>query len=369
MRAKWSVIPMMLLLVASMTLAGCGGGSSSGSSSGSPGGSSASEKAASVFDLADDKAVDVQVGAKGAGAVVASGEGKAAIWVHGGAAPEATWKVTPIASAPEGVPGVLVPGVYIDTAGAEPTGPCSVGFLYPGTLPAGATVIKYAEDGSSFEVVPSVVVTASGSPIVVAEVDGFSAYGLGDGTGAGGGGGSSDADSNNSSGKQLDWTIKVIGSETQDAQGWKFQYDLDFFASGGSGVTKAGNYKGHGQIVMVGSYDETLGGIVKGLGDIKATARDDNLTFAVVDAPLADLLTGNSVESEDGVLRGSGMFRGKTQGTLGISATGPNVSGKVDKTANGDSPVPFTIEVAGGDVKVEVKNMGIFGGKILQTEK
>ena len=286
--------------------------------------------------------------------------------MRAGAAPEATWKVTPITKAPEGAKGILVPGVYVDTAGAEPSGTCSVGFLLPGPLPKGATVVKYAEDGSSWTAVPSVVVTASASQIVVAEVDGFSAYGLGDGGDASAGGGT--AAGNNAGGKQVDWTVKVIGSETQEAQGWKFQYDLDFFASGG-GVGQGGTYRGHGQVVMLGKYDETLGGIIKGLGDIKATARDDNLSFTVCDAPLADLLTDNDVNTEDGVLRGSGIFHGKTEGTLAISATGPTVSGKVDKTANGDSPVPFTVEIAGEDVKIEIEKMGIFGGKILRTEK
>ena len=201
---------------------------------------------------------------------------------------------------------------------------------------------------------------------MVAEVDGFSAYGLGDGGDASAGGGT--AAGNNAGGKQVDWTVKVIGTETQEDQGLKLTYDLDFFASGG-GVGQGGHYKGHGQIVMVGKYDESLGGIVKALGDIKATARDDNLSFTVCDASLANLLTGNDAGNEDGVLRGSGIFHGKAEGTLALSATGPTASGKVDKTANGDSPLPFTIEIAGEDAKIEVANMGIFGGKILRTEK
>jgi hypothetical protein len=356
MRPKSSFVLSAMLLAVSVSLAGCA----------AAGGGSASGKAASAFALDTAKTVDVHVGPKGAGTVLGTGSGKAAIWVRGGAAPEATWKVTPIAKAPEGSKGILVPGVYVDTAGAKPTGTCSVGFLLPGPLPKGATVVKYAEDGSSWTPVPSVIVTASASRIVVAEVDGFSAYGLGDGGDGAAGGGA--AAGGAASGKQVDWTIKVVGDETQEAQGWKFKYDLDLFASGG-GVGQGGTYRGHGQVVMVGTYDKTLGGIIKSLGDIKATARDDSLSFTVCDAPLADLLTGNSVDSEDGVLRGSGIFHGKTQGTLAISATGPTASGKVDKTANGDSPVPFTIEIAGEDVKVEIANMGIFGGKILRTEK
>lgn len=357
MRSK-SLVVVAALLLAFVLLGGCGSGGGS-----SAGGEKQAEKAASVFALDKAGTKDVKVGAKGAGAVVASGDGKAAIWVRGGSAPEGTWKVTPIEKAPEGVTGVLVPGVYVDTAGAEPSGTCSVGFLIPGALPAGATVVKYSDDGKSYKAVPSVVVTASGSPIVVAQVDGFSAYGLGDGAGTGGDSG------NQASPKQVDWTIKVIGTENQEAEGWKFTYDLDFFASGG-GVGQGGTYKGHGTIVMVGKYDKTMAGIIKGLGDIKATARDDNLTFTIVDAPLTDLLTGTTdVNTEDGVLRGSGIFHGKTEGTLAISAKGPNVSGKVDKDASGDSPLPFTIEIAGEDVKVEIENMGIFGGKILRTEK
>jgi hypothetical protein len=360
MRTRSSLVLSLLLLaaglLAALCLAGCG----------SVGGGTATDKAASVFELDSTKAIDVKVGAKGAGGVVGSGTGKAAIWVHGGAAPDGNWKLTPIAKAPAGVKGILVPGMYVDTAGAEPSGTCSIGFLYPADLPEGATVVKYADDGKSWTAVPSVIVTASASRIVVAEVDGFSAYGLGDG-GAGAGAGAG-TDNGSGSGPQVDWTMKVIGSETQEAEGWKFTYDLDFFASGG-GVGQGGTYKGHGTIVMVGAYDKTFGGIIKGLGDIKATARDDSLTFTVVDAPLADLLTGNDVNSDDGVLRGSGIFRGRTEGTFAISATGPNVAGKYDDTANGDSPIPFKIEFAGEDAKVEIDKMGIFGGKVLRTEK
>lgn len=359
MRSKPLVIlGVSLVAVSVLLLAGCTPG----------GGGSGGDAAASAFSLDDGRAIDVRVGAKGAGGVLGSGTGKAAIWVHGGVAPDATWKLTPITKAPEGVKGILVPGVYVDTAGAEPSGTCSVGFLLPGTLPEGATVVKYAADGKSWTPVPSVVVTASASRIVVAEVDGFSAYGLGDGGSSTGAGAGSNANSNSGSGKQVDWTVKVIGTETQENQGLKLTYDLDFFASGG-GVGQGGTYKGHGQIVMVGKYDETLGGIVKALGDIKATARDDNLSFTICDAPLADLLTGNEVNTEDGVLRGSGIFQGKTQGTLALSATGPNAKGQVDKTTNGDSPLPFKIECIGEDVKVEIANMGIFGGKVLRTEK
>ncbi len=56
-------------------------------------------------------------------------------------------------------------------------------------------------------------------------------------------------------------------------------------------------------------------------------------------------------------------------GTLDITATAPNVSGHVNKDAKGNSPVVFEIRVDGEDVELEIKNVGIFGGKILRTSQ
>lgn len=349
------VIALLVALALVAGLVGCGGG---GEKTGSLAGGK-SEQAASVFELDSAAEASMEITEKGGGVAVDSPGGKAAVWAPPGAADGATWKVTPISSAPEGVEGIIVPGVYVDVAGKEPSAPCSVGFAIQGAAPAGATVVKYAEDGKSWEVVPSVVTTDGATTLVRAQVEGFSAYGLGDAD-------QTLIDRAKANGKQSDWTIKVVGSETQEAEGWTFVYDLDMFASG-AGIDKGGLYTGYATLTVTGKFDETFGGIVQGLGDIKASARDDALRFVIADEPLADLLTGAPVG--DPYVGGVGLMNGKGMGQLNISATGPTASGSHSDTVSGDSPVRFKIEIKGEDVQVEIDKVGIFPGKILRTEK
>ncbi len=351
---RWTRVLTVCVLVAVLSLAGCGGKDGGGSSAGSK----AAEET-SVFALDTGATTEMKITDAGGGVAVDSTGGKAAVWAPPGAADGATWKVTPITEAPAGVEGIVVPGVYVDVAGTEPAKPCSVGFAIAGPAPTGATVVKYAEDGKSWEVVPSVVTTQGATTLVTAQVDGFSAYGLGDADQA-------RIDAARARGKDVDWTIKVVGTETQENQGWTFTYDLDLFASGGD-VAQGGIYKGYATLTVDGKYSENFGGIVQGLGDIKASARDDALTFIIIDEPLADLLTGAPVG--DPIIAGAGVMKGKGMGSLNISATGPNASGQVNDDVTGDSPVAFKIEVKGEDVQVEIDNVGIFPGKILRTEK
>jgi len=343
-----------LVLVAALVLAGCGGGGDKAGSAGEKG-----EAAQSAFELDSAAEVSMAITEKGGGVAVDSPGGKAAVWAPPGAADGATWKVTPIASAPQGVEDILIPGVYVDVAGKEPSAPCSVGFAIQGAAPAGATVVKYADDGKSWEVVPSVVTTDGATTLVRAQVEGFSAYGLGDAD-------QTLRDRAKANGKQSDWTIKVVGSETQEAEGWTFVYDLDMFASG-AGIDKGGVYTGYATLTVTGKFDESFGGIVQGLGDIKASARDDALKFVIADEPLADLLTGAPVG--DPYVGGVGLMNGKGMGSLNISATGPTASGSYSDDVTGDSPMRFKIEIKGEDVQVEIDKVGIFPGKILRTEK
>ncbi len=300
--------------------------------------------------------------ATGAGTAVKTGKATAAVYCAAGQAPTgATWHIHPLSVAPAGVPKALTPGIYVDTAGAPPTGTCAVGFALPGKASKNATIVKLADDGSVAQVMATSRVETGTRTLLTAYVDGFSAYTTAD----------EDAkardkaftDRAKARGKQVDWTIKVIGTETQHVEGWTFTYDLDLFASGGD-VAMGGVYRGHVQMDLKGTYKGPVS-IIKSAGKITATARDAKLSFYMMDEPLANLLTGEPVG--DPIVGTVGVMNLKGFGSLNITASGPNVSGHVDRDANGNSPVVFEIRVDGEDVELEIKNVGIFGGKILRT--
>ena len=358
MRGKrWMALCAVSALLVSAL--GCGG-----DAGGSDAGSSGSDSPA-AFELAEG-ATDLAITAEGGGAGVSTGDGYAAVSVPAGAAAAgATWKVTPLAKAPAGVTSPLCPGIYVDTAGSEPTTWCAVGFSIPGTASPDATIVKLADDGTVAEIVPTSRMDYGERTFLTAYVDGFSAYTTAEEDQA-----ARDQafqDRAKAKGQQVDWTIKVLGTETQNNQGWEFIYDLDLFASGGD-VGVGGLYKGTCVFSVKGKYVENLG-IVQGLGDISGGVRDDDVQFWIVDAALADLLTGESVGSP--IVSGVGEINGQGFGNLNIYASGPTVSGEYHSgPVSGSDPVRFTITVKTfEDVQVEIPNVGIFPGKILRTTK
>jgi hypothetical protein len=350
-----AVCAVCALLVGAL---GCGG-----DSDGSDAGPSESD-VPSAFELAEG-AKDLVITAEGGGAGVSTGAAYAAVSVPAGAAEAGvTWKVTPLAVAPAGVEKPLCPGIYVDVAGSEPTTWCAVGFSIPGTASPDATIVKLADDGTVAEIIPTDRMEYGGRTFLTAYVDAFSPYTTAE----------EDAAARDQAfqeraekwGKQVDWTIKVAGSETKEVQGWKFTYELDMFASGG-GVGMGGIYTGHALISMTGKYEESLG-VVQGLGDVSGGARDQALTFYMIDGALADLLTGETVE---GMPCARGYIRGEGYGNLNIYATAPTAKGEYHSgPVSGAEPMEFDLKVTTGeDVQVEIADIGIFPGKILRTTK
>lgn len=344
-----------------LTVAGCKSGS------GSTGGGATSDKSLvpAAFEPAVAGSTDLAITAEGGGVAVDSGNAKAAIYVPAGAAPAgATWRVTPLASAPKLAERTLCPGVYVDTAGKDPSAPCAVGFSLPGTASPDACIVKLAEDGSIAEVMATSRVEANGRTLLTAYVDGFSAYTTAEEDAA-----ARDkafTDRAKAKGQQVDWTIKAGGTETQNVQGWSFEYELDFFASGG-GEGMGGFYNGHAYLTIKGEYKESMG-IVQGLGKVSGAGRDEKLRFTICDAVLANLLTGEQVG--EAVVTGAGVMNAKGMASLNMKAWGPDVKGEVDKNnIEGADAVPFTMKVTGEDVQIEIPNVGIFPGKILRTTK
>lgn len=353
---RWIVLCAACALVVSA--AGCGGGSGGGSDAGSSG-----SDAPAAFRLAEGS-VALAVTAEGGGAGVSTGDAYAAVSVPAGAAAAgSTWKITPLAEAPAGVKKPLCPGIYVDVADSEPTTWCAIGFSIPGTASPDATIVKLADDGTVAEIVPTARMDYGERTFLTAYVDGFSAYTTAEEDQA-----ARDQafqDRAKAKGQQVDWTIKVLGTETQENQGWTFTYDFDLFASGGD-VGVGGLYKGTCVFSVKGKYTENLG-IVQSMGDISGGVRDDDVQFWIVDTALMDLLTGEQVG--DTIVSGVGEVNGQGFGNFNAYASGPTVSGEVHSgPVSGSEPMRFTITVKTfEDVQVEIANVGIFPGKILRT--
>ncbi|MHB8705657.1 MAG: hypothetical protein ACYC77_03980 [Coriobacteriia bacterium] len=355
------VLTMLFVFALVLLVSGCNGGE--GADSGAPGRDAVSAiPAAFEVDAAASKALAITAG--GGGVAINTGGATAAVYVPEGAAPDgASWTVTPLSAAPEGATAALCPGIYVDTAGKGPTAPCEIAFSLPGTVSPDACIVKLADDGTVAQVMATTRVDTGYSAILSAEVDGFSAYTTTEEDQA-----ARDKafqDQAAAKGQQVDWTLKVIGTETQENMGWKFNYELDMFASGG-GVSQGGTYKGHAMFSMDGTYEKSLG-IVSSFGDVKGIGRDQNLTFSMMTPALASLITGD----DERPICGSGVMNLEGMGQLNMSAFAPNVKGQYN---SGDlastDPVPFTIKVTTfEDVQVEIAGAGIFPGKILRTTK
>lgn len=354
--SRGRVLAALLVLVLVLVPTGCTGGGSAGSGEASGG----------ATGLDETSAVDLAITADGGGAGVATGDAYAAVFVPPGAAKDgATWTVTPLTDAPKGVPTALCPGISVDTAGAEPSDWCSIGFSLPTTASPDATIVKLAEDGTVAEVVATSRMDYGGRTFLTADVDGFSDYTTAE----------EDQEARDQAwveqakkkGQKPDWTIKVIGDETQENQGWTFKYSLDLFASGGS-IGKGGTYTGHAMLDMEGTYDDAgaYAPYFTSTGAVNAIGRDQALTFTMIDSDLADLLTGADADMPcaTGVmnLEGMGDFSAEAFGAQGEH-------GQVDQQdVQSTSPVAFTLKVTTfEDVQVEIENVGIFPGKILRT--
>ena len=342
------------------TVACDGGGGDEG------GGETATTDTPDGFVADDESAVELAVTADGGGAGVSTGDAYAAVFVPAGAAEDgATWTVTPLTEAPEGVEYPLCPGVYVDTQGDDPTDWCSIGFSLPGEASPNATIVRLADDGTVAEVVATSRMDYGGRTFLTADVQGFSPYTTAE----------EDQEARDQAwteqakkkGQTPDWTIKVIGTETQENQGWTFDYELDMFASGG-GMGKGGTYKGHAMLDMTGTYDDAgaTSPFFTTTGAVNAIGRDQALTFQMIDSDLANLLTGG----DDVMPCATGVMNLEGMGDLNIEAFG--VQGEHGQVGEQDvqtaGGVAFTLKVTTfEDVQVEIENVGIFPGKILRT--
>ncbi len=358
LRHRWIAIVIIAALI--LSVAGCK------NDTGGAVKTSAKPELPAAFEAADGGA-DLAITAEGAGVAVRSGDATAAVYVPAGAAKAgATWRVTPLKTAPAAATKALCPGVYVDTAGADPTAECSIGFSLPGTASPDACIVKLAEDGSVAEVMATTRVNTGTTTLLTAYVDGFSPYTTAEEDAAARDKAFQDRAA--AKGQQVDWTIRATGKETQDLGGWAMEYELDLFGSGGD-AGMGGVYNGHAMLDIKGTYTGPDNPYIASFGDIKAIGRDQKLKFTMVEASLTNLLTG--LPEGEPFTAGAGVMYMTGMGTLNITALGvQGEKGEVNKTVEGGDPVAFTIKVTTGeDVQIEIPNVGIFPGKILRTTK
>jgi hypothetical protein len=353
-------LTVMLMVGCALALSGCKGGALGA-------GGTAPPAVPSAFKADAAKGADLAIDAKGGGIAVRSGDATAAVYVPAGAAKDgATWRVTPLTEAPSGASKPLCPGVYVDTTGGEPTQPCAIGFALPGTATVDATIVRISDDGATSEIVPTQRLVYGGMTILTAYVDGFSSYTTSEEDAA-----ARDkafTDKAAAKGQSVDWTIKAGGKAARTIEGWTFNYELDLFASGG-GVQPGGIYKGRASMFMEGEYKGAPSSLVSSFGKIKSGGRDEKLQFLVIEAPLADLLTGASVG--DPIVGGAGTMNLEGMASLDIQASAPNVRGQYNSgQLAGSGGVPFLVRVANNeDVQIVIADIGTFPGKILRTTK
>jgi len=358
------------LLVAVLPLAGCtpqaAGGSPTPAAPSSTGTVSASSVPTAVdppgIELDRAAAAPLAIGADGGRAAVTTGSWTAMVAVPAGAAAAgATWSLIPLRSAPAGIPDALAPGVYVDEAGQPPTGDCLIAFRTEGKADPDATIVRLSADGSSAELVATDRQQGVASTLLIAEVSGFSSYGVGKGSAAA----RDKAKKDRQKQRRSHYAISVHDKVAFTVQDWKFSATLDMNLAGG-GSTLGGNYKGPATLVFKGRYDKSLG-VVQGIGDINWSGKGKATAYLYGDlAPLMPLEdNGLKYYLED--VDGYGSFTIKGSGALDMLARAPAGSYKAPGIKVKDGvQLPYRIGVTGTRVTIEIANLGEFSGDLVK---
>lgn len=314
-------------------------------------------------DLDAAATVPLAIGADGGKAAVALGEWTAVVSVPGGSAPAgANWTLTPLRTAPNGVADALTPGIYVDQAGQAPTGDCLIVFAVKGKPHADASIVKLTADGSAAEVVATVRQETKGGTLLLAEVTGFSTYGVAKASAEA----RKTAKQNRAKQAKKLYAISVHDTVKFTKLDWKFEFTLDLNLAGGS-ANSSGSYTGNATLSVTGKYTKDLGGVIKSKGTVKGSAKGTGAAF-LVDLPLAPL---PPLADDFPYLMeepsGTGTLALASSGSLSISADTPQGPASVPVIkANGKDVVPYRIKVEGTNVTVEIANIGEFSGHLVK---
>lgn len=296
----------------------------------------------------------------GGAAAIPSGSWTAVVAVPAGHAPSgAVWRITPLPASPAGVTTVLTPGIHVDDAGAAPTGACLIAFHTTGKVDPDATIVKIADDGSGFTLVPTERRTIGAATILSAEVAGFSSYGVGTASKS-----ARDAARKQRPKPAHHYAISVHDSVSFEVQGWRMRFRLDLNLAGG-GDTFAGAYTGTATLAVTGRYTKPLGPVL-GVGTIAWNGRGKAKADLYAElAPLVPLDAPGPYHLEDRT--GYGTVTMKGSGALAMLAKAPAGTFRAPGIRVKDGvAVPFLVQVNGAKVIVEVANVGEFEGDLVR---
>ena len=250
--------------------------------------------------------------------------------------------------------------MYVDEAGHPPTGDCLIAFRIRGQGGPGRHHLPAAADGTSSEVVATDRQEGEKSTLLLAEVSGFSSYGVGKGSAAA----RDKARRERKKQQKSHYAISVHDKVSFEVQDWKFSATLDMNLAG-AGSTSGGNYKGPATLVFTGKYNKVLGGIVQGIGKINWKGKGNATAYLYGDlAPLVPL-DDNDLPYRMEDVSGFGSFTIKGAGALDALARAPAGTYKAPGIPVKDGvKMPFRINVTGGKVTVEIANLGEFSGNL-----
>ncbi len=308
-------------------------------------------------------ATPLAIGADGGRAAVGSGDWTAMVAVPAGSvAAGATWSLIPLRVAPAGIPDALAPGVYVDDAGNPPTGDCLIAFRTVGKADPDATIFRLSADGTAAELIATDRQQGDASTVLLAEVSGFSPYGVGKASAAA----RDKAKRERNKQRRSHYAISVHDKVSFEVQDWKFSATLDLNLAGG-GSTFGGNYKGPATLLFTGKYNKVHGGIIQGIGKINWKGKGTATASLYGDlAPLIPLDDSDlPYQMED--ISGIGSFTIKGAGALDMLARAPAGTYKAPGVPVKDGVrMPFLINVSGDKVTVEIANLGEFSGDLVK---
>ncbi len=258
--------------------------------------------------------------------------------------------MAPVSSTPFDGNGLLVKGFSLEEKatgkGPPMKSPAILIFSLRSAVAPEASIIKYREDGSGYDVIPSKVITNNGKSMVTASVSSFSKYGLK----------LLKDQEKDRSGKQpedFNWVIYVKDKNSYTYGGMKRSITIDLKAVNTSGNI-TGQYKGTLSALATNDM-EALGGTIT--APIKSS--DPNLSFTV-DYPLASLVPPDddgdlaplTTENQDPDFYASGKITTTSQGTGTVSIGGASAS----KDISDSSSVPFEMYFFGPRVRMVMKS-------------
>jgi hypothetical protein len=345
----------------SLTVVGCTP-AAPGPQPGPASSSSPSISAPPGIDLDSAAAKPLLVGPDGGHVLLSSGDWTVVVSVPRGAVPAGTnWTVAPLRTAPSGIPDALAPGIYVDEAGQAPAVDCMVAFATLGAAHPDATIVKLSEDGLSSQVVASQRQDTKAGTVLVAEVSGFSGYGVGKAPAAA----RKTASDQRKKKGGAPYAISVHDTVKFNVEDWKFQFTLDMNLAGGSG-DGTGTYTGNTTLAFSGNYAKDLAGVIKGLGKVSGSAKGSANAFLFDSTdPLMPLLDDFPYQMDDP--SGYGSVTVASSGGLSMLAKAPAGTVTVPTIkAKKNLIVPFRIKVDGTKVTVEISKIGEFSGDLVK---